>query len=310
MKMKWSWGVASGLLAAAFAVQAENDASRAVSTVANIAAQEVKGSNDKIPDWLKRTDISIEGLENSKPTWSIETVQPLFQTPSTLDHTLFFQGRWGHRAGDDTLNLGAGYRHLLENKSWLLGVNVFHDMERKANHRRWGFGAEAIGRYATVRANYYKPDSGTKIVRVSDGVTETEKALRGHDVEVDVPVPYLPWMRFSASSYRWYAATSGLDDQKGDKYTLLGNISKHLSFELSQLDDNYRRKENSFKLTYTFGKPSNGVDNTLFDGLKASRAFTERDLTKHTLDKVVRQHEIIVEKRRSGGGGVSIGRRN
>ena len=141
-------------------------------------------------------------------------------------------------------------------------------MEREANHRRWGIGGEAIGRYATVRANYYKPDSGAKVVRNEGGVTETEKALRGHDVEIDVPVPYLPWLRLSANTYRWYAATSGVDDQKGDKYTLLGNISKHLSFELSQLDDNYRRKENSFKLTYTFGKPLNGVASTLFDGLK------------------------------------------
>lgn len=300
----------AGILAAVSVAYAADDVPRAISTLKNIAAQEVKGSNDKIPDWLKRTDISVEGIENGKPTWSIETVQPLYQTPSTLDHTVFFQGRWGHRAGDDTLNLGAGYRRLLENKSWLLGANFFHDMERQANHRRWGIGGEAIGRYATFRANYYRPDSGAKVVRNEGGVIETEKALRGHDVEIDVPVPYLPWLRFSANTYRWYAATSGLDDQKGDKYTLLGNISKHLSFELSQLDDNYRRKENSFKLTYTFGKPSNGVANTLFDGLKTSRAFTERDLTKHTLDKVVRQNEIIVEKRRSGGGGVSIGRRN
>ncbi len=300
----------AGILAAVSVAYAADDVPRAISTLKNIAAQEVKGSNDKIPAWLKRTDISVEGIENGKPTWSIETVQPLYQTPSTLDHTVFFQGRWGHRAGDDTLNLGAGYRHLLENKSWLLGLNLFHDMEREANHRRWGFGAEAIGRYATVRANYYKPDSGAKVVRVADGVTETEKALRGHDVEVEVPVPYLPWMRFSASAYRWYAATSGIDDKMGDKFSLLGNITSHLSFELSQLDDNYRRKENSFKLTYTFGRPMNGTEEALFGGVRSRQAFAARDLTKHTLDKVKRENEIIVEKRRTGGGGVSIGRRN
>ncbi len=308
--MKWPWGVTTGLLAVAFAAQAENDATRAISTVANIAAQEVKGSNDKIPAWLRRTDISVEGIENGKPTWSIETVQPFYQTPSTLDHTIFFQGRWGHRAGDDTLNLGAGYRHLLENKSWLLGLNLFHDMEREANHRRWGFGAEAIGRYTTIRANYYKPDSSAKVVRIADNIIETEKALRGHDVEVEVPVPYLPWMRFSASAYRWYAATSGIDDKMGDKFSLLGNITSHLSFELSQLDDNYRRKENSFKLTYTLGRPLNGTGEALFGGGRSRQTFAARDLTRHTLDKVKRENEIIVEKRRTGGSGVTIGRRN
>lgn len=308
--MRLPWLTVTGALAFVLVAHAENDVQRAVSTLKNIAAQEAKGSNDRIPDWLKRTDVSIEGLENSKPNWSIETIQPLHQTPSTLKDTVFFQGRLGYRSADLTLNLGAGYRRLLENRNWLLGANLFHDAERNANHRRWGIGGEAIGRFATLRANYYMPDSGTKVISVNDGVTRTEKALRGQDVAIDVPVPYLPWLRFSASSYRWYAATSGVDDQKGNKYTLLGNISEHLAFEFGKTDDNSNNGDSFFRLTYALGRSLNGVDSTLLGGLRSRSAFTARDLTKHTLDKVVRQNEIIVEKRSSGGGGVSIGRRN
>lgn len=301
---------ATGALICAFAAHAEDDARRAVSVLTNIVSQEVKSNNGRIPDWLKRTDISIEGIENGKPTWSIETVQPLYQTPDSLHDTIFFQGRIGHRSSDQTLNLGLGYRRLLDDKSWLLGMNAFYDLERKASHRRWGIGGEAIGRYATLRANYYEPDSGEKVISVSDSVTRTEKALRGHDIGVDVPVPYLPWLRLTANTYRWHAATSGVDDLKGDKFTLLGNINQHLAFELG-VDDVSGSKENYFfKLSYTFGKPLNGVESTLLDGMRSHSAFTARDLTKHTLDKVVRQNEIIVEKRRSGGAGVSIGRRN
>lgn len=302
-----------GILAGSSVAYAADDVPQAVSALKSVAAHELRQSNDRIPEWLKRIDLSVEGVENGKPTWSIETVQPLYQTPGILSHTAFFQGRLAHRSGDENLNLGAGYRYLVDDKSWLLGVNAFYDMTREAHHRRFGLGGEAIGRYATFRANYYEPDSGTKTVRISDGITETEKALRGHDLEIDLPVPYLPWMRLSATSFRWNAATSGVNDLKGEKLTLFGNVTDHISFKLGQTDDNSPGGNDIFfQLTYTLalGKPMNGVEGSLLGGTRSRSAFTERDLTKHTLDKVVRQNEIIVEKRRSGGGGVSIGRRN
>lgn len=311
MKKILPWVV--GILAGISVAYAADDVPRAISTLKSIAVQEVRESNDRFPEWLKRFDVSVEGVENSKPTWSIETVQPLYQTPDTLSHTAFFQGRWGHRSGADTLNLGAGYRRLLDDRSWLLGVNAFYDMELDVNHRRFGLGGEAIGRYATFRANYYKPDSGTKTVSISDGITKTEKALRGHDFGIDLPVPYLPWMRLSATSFRWNAATSGVADQKGEKYTLFGNVTDQISFEIGKTDDNsLARNDSFFKLTYTLalGKTLNGVEGSLLGGARSRSAFTERDLTQHTLNKVVRQNDIIAEKTSSGGGGVSIGRRN
>lgn len=96
------------------------------------------------PEWLRRTEINVESLDKSKPTWAIETVQPLYQTPKTLRDTYFFQGRWGYRNDDDTVNLGLGYRRLLEDKSWLLGVNAIYDMTTKYRHERAGWGAKQL----------------------------------------------------------------------------------------------------------------------------------------------------------------------
>lgn len=288
---------------------ASDDTQQAASTLQNVATQQLK-SDPNIPDWLKRTDISVQGLENSKPTWSIETVQPIYQTPDSLTNTVFFQGRWGHRNSDNTFNLGLGYRYLLSDQSWLFGINSFYDTTTRYDHQRWGVGAEAIGRYITLRTNYYKAISGEKITSSNNGVIYTEQALDGYDYEIDAPIPYLPWMRIAATGYHWDSATTGIRDMNGSKVTLRASITNHISMELGGSDNNYNN-DSFIKLAYNLGGGmNNGTDATLFGGAKSSGAFTARDLTKHTLDKVQRQNEMIVEKKVSGSGGVTIGRGN
>ena len=291
-------------------VQADNQgAAQAVTQAAAGAVGNAVDNNG--PDWLKRTDVSIEGMEHSKPTWSVETIQPLFQTPSTLQDTVFFQGRWGDRNSDNTVNLGLGYRRLLSDGTWLFGTNAFFDTTTKHSHQRVGIGGEAIGQYMTLRANYYDAISGEKTISTIGGVTTTEKALNGYDFEIDAPMPYLPWMRVAATSYHWNSATSGLANVRGDKLMLSGNITSSLSMELGRMDDNYRPAETFVRLIYNIGAtPTNGTESTLFDGIKPASAFEARDLSRHTLDKVQRQNDIVVETKRSGGGGITIGRRN
>lgn len=297
-------------VAALQASDALAQASAAASSVVQNAAQQAK-SDSRLPEWLRRTDISVESMNRSNPTWSIETVQPLYQTPNTLRDTVFFQGRWGRRNADNTINLGLGYRHLLEDNSWLLGVNTFYDMTTKYDHSRLGLGAEAIGRYVTLRTNYYSRLSGEKTISTENGITTTERVLSGYDYELDAPLPYLPWMRVAANAYRWKSATAGTPDVKGDKLTLKANLSGNFHIELGRQDDNYRRPDAFIMLTYNaFGTPGNGVQGNLLGGLKPAAAFQARDLKLHTLDKVRRQNDIVVERKSSGGGGITIGRRN
>jgi hypothetical protein len=262
------------------------------------------------PDWLKRTDISGEGIERGKPTFAIETVQPLYQTPKTLRDTIFFQGRLAHRNSDSTLNLGLGYRHLLEDKTWLLGVNSFFDTTTKSDHQRIGVGAEAIGQFITFRTNYYNAISGVKTVSTVNGATTTEHALDGYDYELETPIPYAPWLRFAATGFHFSAATSGYPDLKGEKYSLIGNLTRNIYLEIGSTDDNYRSSQNFIKLTWNVGgAPSSGTKDSLFGGAKQvlGTAFQARDLSKHTLDKVRRQNDMVVERK---SGGIVIARKD
>lgn len=281
---------------------------QSVSQVGAALAKPALGSD--MPDWLKRTDINVEGIERGKPTWSIETVQPIYQTPRTLRDTFFFQGRWANRNADNTLNLGLGYRYLFDDKTWLLGINGFYDTTTKHDHQRVGVGAEAIGQFVTFRTNYYNATSGVKTISVVDGVSTTERALDGYDYELEAPIPYASWLRFSANGFRFMAATAGYPDLKGSRYTLIGNLTPNLSLEVGSTDDNYRASQNFVKLTWNVGgNPSIGTKDSLFGGPKQTQtaAFQARDLSKHTLDKVRRQNDMIVERK---SGGVVIGRKD
>lgn len=260
------------------------------------------------PRWLERTDISLEGMQDNKPTWSLETIQPIFQTPGTLRNTVFFQGRWAHRNSDDTFNLGIGYRRLLTDKTWLLGVNSFYDTTRDNDHQRVGLGLEAIGQYLTFRGNYYEAISGVKTLSTVNGVTTTEKALDGFDYEADIPIPYAPWLRFAATGFHWRAATAGYPDLKGEKFSLRGNITSAISLELGRTDDNYTPGRTFAKIVWNIaGVPTNGAGGTLLGKSAATAAFQARDLSQHTLDKVRRQNDMIVEKKT---GGVVIARKD
>lgn len=257
-----------------------------------------------VPDWLKRLDVTVEGSDESKPTFSIETVQPLSQTPETLRNTVFFQGRLASRNGDETLNIGLGYRYLLADESLILGLNTFYDVTDENSHERYGIGAEAIGRYMTLRANFYEALSDKEAI-VTGSVTTNEQALDGYDYEIETPVPFAPWMRFAASGFNW-EAEDGLDDLDGERVSLSGNLTQEIAFEIGATDDNYNDDRGFAKLTLSLGGPlNNGASTTLADVQSGVMpAFMARDLKRHTLDKVKRQNDMIVQK----SGGVVIGR--
>lgn len=294
-----------GAVVSAQAGEQEREAIRAVTQVVGESVHQAFG--DEAPDWLKRTDISIDVQKNHKPSWSIETIQPLMQTPDSRRQTVYWQGRLAHGGGDETLNLGLGYRYLTVDEGWLLGINGFYDATAEANHRRRGLGLEAIGRYATFRINGYDATSGRKVVRSTAGVDEMEQALDGWDAEAEAPVPYAPWARVALKTYRW-ERTFG-NDVRGEQLTLRAVLNDYLSLEAGAVDDNYSQTEGFIKFTFNVGR-ERGKESALFDGIAQGAAFVARDLKRHTLDKVQRHHDIVVEKSTTGGSGVIIGRRN
>ena len=255
------------------------------------------------PAWLERSSLSVTESEDYDVQFEFETIQPIMQTPETKTHTLFVQGRVAKESDDETINIGLGYRNLNEDETLLLGLNAFYDATTEYGHRRGSVGVEAIGKTFTARANIYSAFSKEK-KKTKGSVTTYESALDGYDVSVDAPVPYTPWMRVQATGYKW-SALKDFKDISGSKISLIGNLNQNVSFEVGADDNNYNGTDGFVSVQYNLaGVPTNGVTASLSDGAFSDAAASERDLKNHTLDKVVRNNNIIVQTR----GGVVIGR--
>ena len=253
--------------------------------------------------WLDRTTISVSDSQDSDAQYEFETIQPLMQTPDTKTHTVFIQGRLAKQSDDETLNIGLGYRNLNADQTMLLGVNAFYDQTTEFEHRRASLGLEAIGQVFTARANIYSALSKKKS-QTEGSVTTYQTALDGYDASLDMPVPYTPWMRLQATSYKW-SALKDFKDISGYNVSLVGNLTQRIGFELGVDDNNYDGTDTSVKLQYRLsGITTNGVTASLADGAFAEDASMKRDLSKHTLDRVVRNNTVIAQTK----GGVVIGR--
>lgn len=255
-------------------------------------------------DMLGRTSVSVSDSQDGDAAFEIETIQPISQTAETLKHTVFFQGRLASQNSDETINVGIGYRNLADDENIIYGINAFYDATTEYDHRRASLGLEAIGKRYSLRANIYSALSNEK-KKVSGAVTTYQSALDGYDFSLDMPMPYLPWMRLQATGYKW-EALKDFDDISGSRLTLLGNLTNQISFEVGADDNNYQGTDNFVKLTYNLnGHAGNGITATLADGETVGEAG-ERNLRDHLLDKVVRNNNIVVQTR----GGVVIGRSN
>ena len=260
-------------------------------------------ADEEKPAWLERSSLSVTESQDYDVEFEFETIQPVMQTPETHEHTVFVQGRVAKTSDDETVNIGLGYRNLNDDQSLLLGVNAFYDATTDYGHRRGSVGFEAIGKTMTARANIYSALSDEK-KKVKGSVTTYQSALDGYDISLDAPVPYMPWMRAQATSYK-FSSLKGFDDVSGSKVAIIGNLNHHVSFEVGADDNNYNGTDNFVSVQYNLaGVSTNGITATLADGALSQEIATGRDLKNHTLDKVVRNNNIIVQTR----GGIVIGR--
>lgn len=243
------------------------------------------------------------------PELSIESVQPLFQSDDQT-YTWFWQGRAAY--GDDvwTTNLGSGLRYLAPSNMWMVGVNGWWDRSYEYNHERWGAGAELFGPHLTGRFNLYEAFSGTKTISVTPTKRLEERAMDGYDFDLEAPLPYMPWARLSTIYYNW-------DSEFGDDVDGLGLILRMDVTQRLRVDAKYSHDDLDdvvgVSARFSLGAYE-GADYTAVDNFTTERAFLPRDLSKHTLDRVERHHDIVVEQRTvtTGGksGGVVVKRNN
>lgn len=240
-----------------------------------------------LPDWLKRVELGVQhGSE--KPSWYIETVQPLYQSTDQT-YTWFVQPRVSYRDGDGTYNFGLGYRQLFFDQQLLGGLNAFYDFADEHNHYRWGTGVELLSRYFELRTNGYFPLSGKR--RVGEDATQEvfERALTGFDVEGGGQLPYLPWAKVYAG-YAYYDYKIDIDSHIAKARLELRPL-RFLRIDVEAFNDNktpwqYRI---GLALTFDFGRPIGSL-------APAKEPYPYKNMRHMTLHRVVREHEIKVER--------------
>ena len=181
------------------------------------------------------------------------------------------------------------------------GLNVFYDENFHFNHKRLGLGGEFFTPCVTVRANYYDALSGKQQV----GVSTYERALDGGDLGIETPIPYVPWMRFTAQGYHW----SGVDASNVN-----GGIAGLRIFPARQLEvdagvayDNSQHAQGYLAAYFYLDKPAfieYSATNTL---PKISKTpFATKNLENMRLQKVIRHNDITVEKTNGAGASGAI----
>lgn len=257
-------------------------------------------------DWMKRTEVSVDAANFTKPGYSIETVQPLYQNTGKQD-TVFTQLRGASNYRFDerrtTFNLGLGYRKLFLDNTALAGVNLFYDVETKYSLKRWSLGGEMRWSAFDLYANkYYGLSDWTY---TNNGAQE--KPLDGYDVDLAAQIPYMPWAKVHVMRYTWDKERAA-EDLSGNKLSLEGDLTSNVTVELGRNinTNNIAEDGNFMMLRYRWDGSGRKQPNAM-NAFLSAKAFDMRDMSNHTLDRVRRNNTIVVER---SAGGIVIARGN
>lgn len=242
------------------------------------------------PDWLKRINFKFEFQDKYKPTYELETVQPLYMTDKDA---IFMQFNDRLRDSEHTFNLGMGYRNIVVD--WLiLGVNAFYDYTTYHDHRRYGFGFEALGKRLEARFNTYFGDSHDK--EVSTGTFQ--RVMGGYDFEVGgslIPVRALDELKIYAG-YQFFNAKY-TDDLKTYQVRVTYPITPYTGLEVRVMKDEGKAERYYAALTIGLDVPHN---------VKRTKDGKDIDLKQKLLQPVQRVKDIIVEQYSKSAGGFTV----
>ena len=192
-----------------------------------------------------KTFVSLQNIESEKPSYSVDTIQPLSALDSNSKSLTFIQGSVssGFNEGErrHTLNVGLGKRYLLDEDQAIVGANLFFDIENTSKHKRVSLGAEYERSNYSAGVNYYHPISDKKVIG-----DYTEEVLKGYDVSLSGQMPYMPWVTMNGTHYYW-------DQTVGNN--IMGNaiwvgieLSPSMNVELGQQDSNTSESSSFAKL--------------------------------------------------------------
>jgi adhesin/invasin len=246
--------------------------------------------NSYLSDKFPTAEIGLSTGVTNEVTGSILVVKPLTDLNDN-ENIMFTQGSLFLSDNNrETINLGFGNRKLINDDKLLVGYNLFYDHELDYNHQRASIGIEAISSVGSFRFNQYYGLSGWKTGL--DSIKE--KALNGDDVELGMPLPYMPWTNLYFRSFNWEGA-SGAADQKGDELSLEAKLS-NFNIEVGKRShDGTTEDEEFIRLTWTCCY--NDKDQESF-GI-SDKAYNLTSVADQRFAKVRRQNLIVKQKEMS-----------
>jgi hypothetical protein len=269
-------------------------------------------SNSEEPEGFEhlnlRTGMIYDNSVDKGPRMYVETVLPLMQSEDKVD-TFFTHDRV---TSDSDFNFalsgGLGYRRLLFNNNLMLGVNTFFDYQTEHEHYRTGMGLEVKTKTLEANGNFYFGLSERRQIYDSRRVDIFEKAADGFDAEVGGPVPFIPWIKIFEGYQRYFYDFA--KDEGSLKQRAQISLSKFLTFNAQR----YKAYdgENNYTLDARFSMAFDSFDmKDLSDALKLSpQPFSGVDLTEHTLDRVERNFNIVLERTENPKNFVLVGNLN
>lgn len=248
-----------------------------------------------IEDRVRNIEIEITDLDGDDTRYSIFTVQPLYENLSA-GRVTFFQGSIVALDDNETLNLGLGQRWLLNDNKIIVGLNAFYDNEWDVGHERMSIGGELLTSVGDIRVNSYKALTNAK---TNDDGNE-EKALDGIDMELALPLPYLPSTRIHAKTFEW-EGEDGANDLEGDTISL--RTALPFGFELeagtTSYDNSYKQDADFVSLTFNVARFHN-QQYVEQPELISDQAYQLTDIAERRFEKVRRSNTIVKQSRKQG----------
>ena len=235
------------------------------------------------------TEASIQINEEDNPDIEILAVRDI---EATNNSNLFtqFSIHTQETNGHDRLigNVGLGYRILSEDKSNVVGVNLFFDNDFNAGHQRGSVGFELKGANLDLTANSYHKISNMEVHKGTE-----EQVLSGYTINLASQVPYAPWAKINWQNYSWDNEKAS-SDTSGNSLALEAYLTPSLQLELindmsdsSGVDDEF-----TYKLTYNYPPREDG--RSMQDGL-SNVAFEKENVEQKLKEKVRRNNNLTVE---------------
>lgn len=272
--------------------------------------EKVKKEDDQedswvVPEWVRRTNFTVQAGSDQKPQYFIETIQPLFGS-QFKDIVIFNQTRISSQGERPKYNIGFGLRKIFW-ESLLLGVNSFYDYQDLHKHSRGGIGFEAMtDRGLEARLNTYIAISGRHLVGEDFLNKYYEKVANGFDWELGMPLPYIPSVKVYGGG-DWYNFEH-FKNKYGWKFRAEFTPMKYSRLNFEMFNDT-KRDEAGYKFegALTFAFTSFSPREIMNDITSVTTAYPKINLEDRVLDRVVRDFDItLIKSTVSKGTGLTI----